>query len=183
MFNLSTTEILIILAVAMIVLGPDQLPKVAAKLGKGLRDIQRAANAFKREVAESARIAEQASDPPVKPSTALNLDKPEVRPPAPLDPYAHLAEHAKRVEAESHEAYPAEDPETDDHAADADPPPEAAPDVELVVEPVTVPPALPVIQAAPGAVAWAPPPPELPPAAETPPTSPVLPHAADPTPS
>lgn len=55
MFGLSTTEVLIILAVALIVLGPQQLPKIAAQLGKGMRDLQRAANDFKRDMAESAK--------------------------------------------------------------------------------------------------------------------------------
>lgn len=55
MFGLSTIEVLIILAVALIVLGPQQLPKIAAQLGKGMRDLQRAANDFKRDMAESAK--------------------------------------------------------------------------------------------------------------------------------
>ena len=40
--GLGTTEILIILAVALIVLGPGKLPEVARSIGKGLRELRRA---------------------------------------------------------------------------------------------------------------------------------------------
>ncbi|MBT9560329.1 MAG: twin-arginine translocase TatA/TatE family subunit [Myxococcales bacterium] len=80
MFGLSTTEVLIILAVALIVLGPQQLPKIAAQLGKGMRDLQRAANDFKRDMAESAKdlpnlrdIAKDVtSDAPPRPTAPKN---------------------------------------------------------------------------------------------------------------
>ncbi|WP_373044491.1 twin-arginine translocase TatA/TatE family subunit [Vulgatibacter sp.] len=42
MFGLSFGEILIILVVALMVLGPSGMPKLARTLGKGLRDFRRA---------------------------------------------------------------------------------------------------------------------------------------------
>jgi sec-independent protein translocase protein TatB len=42
MFGLSFGEILIILVVALLVLGPTGMPKLARTLGKGLRDFRRA---------------------------------------------------------------------------------------------------------------------------------------------
>ena len=41
MFGMGGTEILVILVVAMIFLGPDKLPEAAAKLSKGIRDIRK----------------------------------------------------------------------------------------------------------------------------------------------
>lgn len=44
MFGFSLTEILLILAVALVVLGPDKIPEVARMLGKGLREVRKASN-------------------------------------------------------------------------------------------------------------------------------------------
>ena len=50
MFGLGTWEIVMILGVGLIVLGPDKLPTVARKLGKSVRDLRRAAGDFTREI-------------------------------------------------------------------------------------------------------------------------------------
>jgi TatA/E family protein of Tat protein translocase len=42
MFNLGMTELLIILGVALLVLGPKKLPELAQALGKGLAEFKRA---------------------------------------------------------------------------------------------------------------------------------------------
>ncbi|WP_225072469.1 twin-arginine translocase TatA/TatE family subunit [Desulfuromonas sp. CSMB_57] len=42
MFNLGPTELLLILALALIVLGPRRLPELARALGKGLAEFKRA---------------------------------------------------------------------------------------------------------------------------------------------
>lgn len=41
MFGMGGTEILVILVVAMIFLGPEKLPEAAAKISKGIRDIRK----------------------------------------------------------------------------------------------------------------------------------------------
>ena len=41
MFGMGGTEILVILVIAMIFLGPDKLPEAAAKISKGIRDIRK----------------------------------------------------------------------------------------------------------------------------------------------
>ena len=66
MFGLSTWEILIILVLALLFIGPDELPKMANKLGKGLRQVRGAMSKVDDEVrktvrefqAEAARLAE-----------------------------------------------------------------------------------------------------------------------------
>jgi Tat protein translocase TatB subunit len=47
MFGLGLSEILVILAVALIIIGPKRLPEIARALGKGLAEFRRAANDFK----------------------------------------------------------------------------------------------------------------------------------------
>lgn len=46
MFGIGWTEILLILVVALLVLGPSKLPDIAKGLGKGLRDFKRALNSL-----------------------------------------------------------------------------------------------------------------------------------------
>ena len=48
--SLGTTELLMVFVVVLILFGPKQLPEIARTIGKGLRDIRRAANQLKHEV-------------------------------------------------------------------------------------------------------------------------------------
>ena len=55
--GLSMTEIVIILALALLLLGPDQLPSLARSLGKGLRELRKATDDLKGQFeSEIARI-------------------------------------------------------------------------------------------------------------------------------
>lgn len=47
MFGLSFPELLIVLVLALIVLGPERLPKVARTIGKGMREIRKVTGDFK----------------------------------------------------------------------------------------------------------------------------------------
>jgi sec-independent protein translocase protein TatB len=57
MFGLSTWEILIVLVMALIFIGPDQLPKVARKLGEGMRQVRGAMTRVDAEVRTAIREA------------------------------------------------------------------------------------------------------------------------------
>ncbi|MBM4395665.1 MAG: twin-arginine translocase TatA/TatE family subunit [Deltaproteobacteria bacterium] len=46
MFGIGWSEVLIILVVALLVLGPTRLPDIARGLGKGLREFKRAVNSL-----------------------------------------------------------------------------------------------------------------------------------------
>lgn len=46
MFNIGMPEMLMILAVALLVIGPRKLPELARGLGKGLGEFKRAVNEF-----------------------------------------------------------------------------------------------------------------------------------------
>jgi sec-independent protein translocase protein TatA len=50
MFNMGMTEMLIIGAIALIVLGPSRLPGVVRAIGRGLAEFRKATNEFKSTV-------------------------------------------------------------------------------------------------------------------------------------
>jgi TatA/E family protein of Tat protein translocase len=59
MFGMSGTELVIILVLALLLLGPEKLPEVAKLLGKGMRDFQKATDDIKNTVeSEFNKIAE-----------------------------------------------------------------------------------------------------------------------------
>jgi TatA/E family protein of Tat protein translocase len=47
MLGMSMTEVVIILGLALLLLGPDQLPTLARSLGKGLRELRKATDDIK----------------------------------------------------------------------------------------------------------------------------------------
>jgi TatA/E family protein of Tat protein translocase len=64
MFGIGMTELLVILAIGLLVIGPKKLPELARSLGKGLAEFRRASTEMRREfleVAEEVRI-----DPPTQ---------------------------------------------------------------------------------------------------------------------
>jgi sec-independent protein translocase protein TatA len=49
LFGIGLPELLLILLIALIVLGPDKLPEVASQLGKAMREFQRVSKGFTEE--------------------------------------------------------------------------------------------------------------------------------------
>jgi len=62
MFNVGGGEVIVILLLALLLLGPEKLPEVARKVGKTLADIRRVTSGFEEEV-----------------RTAMDLGKPQVQ--------------------------------------------------------------------------------------------------------
>ncbi len=54
MFGIGMPELLLILAVALIVLGPKKLPEMARALGRGLAEFRRTTDDMKRELQTAA---------------------------------------------------------------------------------------------------------------------------------
>ena len=52
MFDLSLTKLLILAVIALVVFGPNELPKVAAQAGRALRDLRRIADGAKTDLRE-----------------------------------------------------------------------------------------------------------------------------------
>lgn len=52
MFDLSIEKILVLAVLALIIFGPDQLPKIASQAGRALRDLRRIAESAKADLQE-----------------------------------------------------------------------------------------------------------------------------------
>lgn len=52
-------ELIVILVIALIVIGPQKLPDLARSLGKGLAEFKRATEDFKKSVEDEARDQEE----------------------------------------------------------------------------------------------------------------------------
>lgn len=53
MFNIGGGELLVILLVALLVLGPDKLPEAARKMGNVTAELRRMSSGFQRELREA----------------------------------------------------------------------------------------------------------------------------------
>lgn len=58
MFGIGPTELIVILVIALLVLGPKRLPELAAGLGKGLAEFRRATADINAELDEARRSVE-----------------------------------------------------------------------------------------------------------------------------
>ncbi len=70
MFGIGGPELIVIAVLALILVGPEQLPKVVKTVGTGLRDLRRAANLAQAELRETMDelVREVEADPPPSPS-------------------------------------------------------------------------------------------------------------------
>ena len=50
MFDLSITKLLVLAVLALVIFGPEQLPKMAQQLGRSLRDLRRLADKAKTDL-------------------------------------------------------------------------------------------------------------------------------------
>jgi sec-independent protein translocase protein TatB len=58
MFSLGTTEILVILVVALLIIGPSKLPDVARTLGKGMAEFRRMSSDVKKTVDLETKLSD-----------------------------------------------------------------------------------------------------------------------------
>jgi sec-independent protein translocase protein TatB len=89
MFGLGFGEILIILVLALVLLGPQKLPEVAKQLGKGLRDFKKASDdlksQFEQELYADERKAARARIAPPTATAPVPAAAPQPVPPASVD--------------------------------------------------------------------------------------------------
>ena len=90
MFGIGMTELLVIMAIALVVLGPKKLPELARSLGRGLAEFRRASSDLHREFVDAdkdeAPPAAKAAAPPAVSAgtpTAASPAAPAARPAGP----------------------------------------------------------------------------------------------------
>jgi len=79
MFGIGMPELLIIMAIALIVIGPQKLPELARSLGKGLSEFKRATEGFKQTMEENIKVAD-IKEPVVKEAAVKEPDAAEKDP-------------------------------------------------------------------------------------------------------
>jgi Tat protein translocase TatB subunit len=65
-FNVGTPELLVILLVALIVLGPNKLPEVARQIGKAIGEVRRLGAGFQAEMRDAMQepVHMEPAEPP-----------------------------------------------------------------------------------------------------------------------
>jgi len=118
MFGIGTPELIVILIVALIVLGPERLPEIARALGKGLAELRRATSGltdeiqnarimFEGEVQASAR--KPPANLPTPPAAVPQATTLQTKPPPAPAPDASAPPAATTVAAAPADAAPAKD--------------------------------------------------------------------------
>ncbi|MCO4756204.1 MAG: twin-arginine translocase TatA/TatE family subunit [Bacteriovoracaceae bacterium] len=81
MFGLGVGEIVVILFIALIFIGPKKLPELARGLGKGMREFQNAARGLQEHVTNPVQETKDQITDMVKPATGDSQEKvADVRP-------------------------------------------------------------------------------------------------------
>jgi sec-independent protein translocase protein TatA len=80
-FNIGPGELILILLIALVVLGPSKLPDVAQSLGKSVREFRKAAT----DVTDAGKLDAPAPPPPVA-AAGESGPTPQVPPAAPESP-------------------------------------------------------------------------------------------------
>lgn len=82
MFGIGFTEIVVILIIALIVLGPDKLPELAKALGRAMREFRTATDDIKRSVSGidlNLNVPDYQADEKESPSPSENKKEEEKR--------------------------------------------------------------------------------------------------------
>jgi sec-independent protein translocase protein TatB len=80
MFGIGLPEMIVILAVALIVVGPDKLPELARSLAKGMNELKRTMNQVKENLSEETRVISSVQEDLKKTAGELTQDLLEDRP-------------------------------------------------------------------------------------------------------
>jgi sec-independent protein translocase protein TatA len=78
-FNIGAPELIIILVIALLVIGPGRLPDVGSALGKSIREFRKASTDVQDAAKIDAPPPTSASAPPAKPSAPPSEPSTETR--------------------------------------------------------------------------------------------------------
>ena len=81
MLNIGPQELLIILVIALLVVGPQRLPELGRSIGRGLRELRKAQDEVKRTI--QVNLDEPNGDTPARPKTRPSTDPETASKPAP----------------------------------------------------------------------------------------------------
>jgi TatA/E family protein of Tat protein translocase len=86
MFGIGMPELLLILVLALIVLGPKKLPELARALGKGMAEFRRATDELKEEFRQMEHDVEKSPEATVKDDPFLEKPSETSPTPTPVSP-------------------------------------------------------------------------------------------------
>ena len=81
-FNIGPLELIIVLVIALLVLGPGKLPEVGSALGKSIREFRKAAS----DIEDSVRVEAAPAAQPAAPAAPAPVASAPVAPAAPAAP-------------------------------------------------------------------------------------------------
>lgn len=85
MFGIGPSELIVILVIALLVLGPKRLPELAAGLGKGLAEFRRATADINAEIEEARRTVEDQAREAARASAAGRVSRAPRPAPPPVE--------------------------------------------------------------------------------------------------
>jgi sec-independent protein translocase protein TatB len=118
MFGIGGSEILVILVVALLFLGPDKLPEAAKTISKGIRDLKKQSRALQQQIESDEKIggairdlksALRGEDLPVRPPVRNEPKLVEEKPAEEVKPTLTLPETAGERDANATQELTAED--------------------------------------------------------------------------
>lgn len=106
MFGIGPTELIVILVIALLVLGPKRLPELAAGLGKGLAEFRRATADINAELDEARRSLEEQTREATRASRAGRVSRTQSGPAKTADANSRADEDGDDAEGDDSESPP-----------------------------------------------------------------------------